>query len=130
MHVWQRTCWIEVEDAAGAAGSLNTSGTLGTFATSAPSGGLSAYADYMLTYGAASAVVARAGSAEASAAFTREYMRLLIETDAQAGGARSRNFTLIPVSTLTLVATRPCLTDIYQEYSDYYNHQLDRGWKS
>jgi len=37
---------------------------------------------------------------------------------------------LFPVQRLMIVAVRPSLLDIYQEYSAYHDHQLNKGWKS
>lgn len=38
--------------------------------------------------------------------------------------------TLFPFRRFFLVAHRPSLLDVYAEYAQYHNHQLDKGWKS
>ena len=37
---------------------------------------------------------------------------------------------LLPLRCAFLVASRPGLLDIYQEYASYHDHQLEKGWKS
>ena len=38
--------------------------------------------------------------------------------------------TLFPFTRFFMVAQRPSLLDVYMEYAEYHNHQLDKGWKS
>ena len=38
--------------------------------------------------------------------------------------------TFFPFTRFFLVAKRPSLLDVYQEYSAYHDHQLTKGWKS
>lgn len=63
---------------------------------------------------------------EPARAFEAEYRRRVSRAYPQ----RSDGTTLFPFTRLFLVATRPSLVDVYSEYMEYHNHQLDKGWKS
>lgn len=63
---------------------------------------------------------------EAARAFEAEYRRrALLEYPARPDGS-----TLFPFTRFFLVARRPSLVDVYAEYMEYHDHQLDKGWKS
>ncbi len=63
---------------------------------------------------------------EAARAFEEEYKLRA----AEAYPRRADGTTLFPFNRFFLVALRPSLVDVYAEYADYHNHQLDKGWKS
>ena len=78
--------------------------------------------------GALRAGAATASSAEAKRVLASQYQqRAALELPAR---AVAKGPLIVPVSTLFVLVKRPSLSDMYQEYSDYYNHQLDKGWKS
>jgi trans-aconitate 2-methyltransferase len=63
---------------------------------------------------------------EAAVAFEDAYRRRV----ADLYPPTSDGTTFFPFTRFFLVAKRPSLLDVYQEYSAYHDHQLTKGWKS